>query len=150
AMAADTAATPLYDFVAVDGVRHSVWKSATPRSYVEGFREVAAAYIADGHHRAASAARAATELRARNPAHQGDEEYNWFLCALFPASELTILPYHRVVRDLNGLSVDALLERLRAVARVEAVGEPSPGGPGSFGMYVAGRWYQVSLPEKVI
>src|SRR5690606_16788755 len=110
AMAADTAATPLYDFVAVDGVRHSVWKSATPRSYVEGFREVAAAYIADGHHRAASAARAATELRARNPAHQGDEEYNWFLCALFPASELTILPYHRVVRDLNGLSVDALLE----------------------------------------
>lgn len=149
-MAADTGAAPLYDFVAVDGVRHVVWKSATPQQYVREFRHVAAAYIADGHHRAASAARAASELRVQDPGHQGDEEYNWFSCALFPASELTILPYHRVVRDLNGLSVDALLDRLRAVARVEAVSEPLPEHPGSFGMYVAGRWYLLALPERGI
>lgn len=149
-MAADTAAAPLYDFVAVDGVRHVIWKSTTPARYVEEFRQVAAAYIADGHHRAASAARAAIELRARNPSHQGNEEYNWFLCALFPASELTILPYHRVVRDLNGLDAKGLLERVAAVARVEACSEPRPTRPGSFGMYVEGRWYLVELPDSAI
>jgi uncharacterized protein (DUF1015 family) len=149
-MAADTAAAPLYDFVAVDGVRHVVWKSTTPQRYVEEFRQVPAAYIADGHHRAASAARAAIELRAGNPAHRGDEEYNWFLCALFPASELTILPYHRVVRDLNGLGAEGLLERLRVVASVEACAEPRPARPGSFGMYLAHRWYLVTLPEAAI
>jgi uncharacterized protein (DUF1015 family) len=149
-MAADTAAAPLYDFVAVDGVRHVVWKSAAPHRYVEEFRQVAAAYIADGHHRAASAARAAVELRAQNPAHRGDEEYNWFLCALFPASELTILPYHRVVRDLNGLGVESLLTRLRAVATVSACSDPLPTRPGTFGMYVARRWYEIRLPEAVI
>ncbi|HTV22371.1 MAG TPA: DUF1015 family protein [Polyangiaceae bacterium] len=149
-MAADTATAPLYDFVAVDGVRHVVWKSATPEHYVREFRQVAAAYIADGHHRAASAARAATELRSRNSSHQGSEEYNWFLCALFPASELTILPYHRVVRDLNGLSADGLIERVRAVASVEGCSEPRPVRAGSFGMYVAGRWYLVQLPESKI
>lgn len=149
-MAADTAAAPLYDFVAVDGVRHEVWKSATPERYVAEFRHVAAAYIADGHHRAASAARAGAELRARHPSHPGDAEHDWFLCALFPASELTILPYHRVVRDLNGLGVDGLLERLRAVAGVEAQAAPRPSRPGSFGMYLGGRWYLVSLPESTI
>jgi uncharacterized protein (DUF1015 family) len=149
-MAADTTAQPLYDFVAVDGVRHVIWKSAAPQPYVDAFRQVPAAYIADGHHRAASAARAAVELRAQNPAHHGDEEYNWFLCALFPASELTILPYHRVVRDLNGLTVDALLAKLRAVAQVSETSEPEPTRPGAFGMYVAQRWYNVSLPDTLI
>jgi len=149
-IAADTDAAPLYDFVAVDGVRHVVWKSTAPERYVQEFRQVAAAYIADGHHRAASAARAAIELRSRNPSHRGSEEYNWFLCALFPTSELTILPYHRVVRDLNGLSDEGLLERLRAVASVEAKAEPRPVRAGSFGMYLAGRWYLVALPESKI
>jgi uncharacterized protein (DUF1015 family) len=149
-MAADTAAPPLYDFMAVDGVRHVVWKSAEPQRYAAEFRQVPAAYIADGHHRAASAARAAAELRARNPLQRGDEEYNWFLCALFPASELTILPYHRVVRDLNGLGVDGLLKRLGEVARVRECAEPLPTRPGTFGMYLEHRWYEVGLPESVI
>lgn len=147
---ADTQVDPLYDFVAVDGVRHVVWKSQAPQRYVEQFRHVEAAYVADGHHRAASAARAAAELRERNPAHRGDEEYNWFLAALFPASELTILPYHRVVRDLNGLDAEGLLARLREVASVAPTTEPMPAHPHSFGMYLARRWYQVVLPEAVV
>jgi uncharacterized protein (DUF1015 family) len=146
----ETAAPPLYDFVAVDGVRHQVWRSRQPQRYVEEFRQVGAAYVADGHHRAASAARAAVELRAANPSHHGDEEYNWFLAALFPASELTILPYHRVVRDLNGLGADALLARLQKVAAVVATPEPPPSRPHAFGMYLAKRWYSVVLPASVV
>ena len=149
-VAAETESSPLYDFVAVDGVRHVIWKSQEPERYVEEFRRLGAAYVADGHHRAASAARAASELAARNPTHHGDEEYNWFLCALFPASELTVLPYHRVVRDLNGLDADGLLARLRAVATVEPTTIAMPDNAGSFGMYLAGHWYRVSLPASVI
>lgn len=149
-VAAEAQSAPLYDFVAVDGVRHVVWRSQEPERYVDEFRRVGAAYVADGHHRAASAARAAGELRARSATQRGDEEYNWFLCALFPASELTVLPYHRVVRDLNGLDVDGLLARLRTVAEVRQSDEPSPERPGSFGMYVGQRWYRVSLPDSVI
>jgi uncharacterized protein (DUF1015 family) len=146
----ETAGSPLYDFVAVDGVRHVVWKSAQPRAYVEAFALVPAAYVADGHHRAASAARAAAELRGRDPAQRDDAEYNWFLCALFPASELTVLPYHRLVRDLNGRDDTGLLAELRAVADVEPCSEPEPKSAGSFGMYLAGKWYRVSLPEVAI
>jgi uncharacterized protein (DUF1015 family) len=146
----ETAGPPLYDFVAVDGVRHVVWKSQQPQRYVDEFGHVEAAYVADGHHRAASAARAAAELRAQNPEHRGDEEYNWFLAALFPASELTILPYHRVVRDLNGLDADGLLSRLRQVASVATVSEPLPTRPHVFGMYLAKRWYSVALPDSVV
>jgi uncharacterized protein (DUF1015 family) len=147
---AETAAAPLYDFVAVDGVRHQVWKSAQPQRYLEELRQVDAAYVADGHHRAASAARAAAELRASNPSHHGDEEYNWFLAALFPASELTILPYHRVVRDLNGLDAEALLARLQKVAVVAATSEPLPSRPHAFGMYLGKQWYSVVLPESLV
>jgi uncharacterized protein (DUF1015 family) len=149
-VAADTAKAPLYDFVAVDGVRHIVWKSDQPRAYVEAFALVPAAYVADGHHRAASAARAAAELRARDPAPTADGEYDWFLCALFPASELTVLPYHRVVRDLNGHDVSGLLAELRTFARVEPCSDPAPTRAASFGMYLAGGWYQISLPEVAV
>ncbi len=147
---AETKAQPLYDFVAVDGVRHVVWKSAAAERYVAEFQRVEAAYVADGHHRAASAARAAAELARANPSHRGNEEYNWFLGALFPASELTILPYHRVLKDLNGLSVEALLARLRASAKVEKTSEPAPTRAGAFGMYVDHTWYRVELPEAAI
>ena len=149
-VAAETESAPLYDFVAVDGVRHVVWKSHATARYVDEFRRVSAAYVADGHHRAASAARAAAELAGRNPAHRGDEEYNWFLCALFPASELSVLPYHRVVRDLNGFDAEGLLARLSSVATVSSTDDPMPDRAGSFGMYLAGRWYCVRLPEAAI
>jgi uncharacterized protein (DUF1015 family) len=141
---ADTEHAPLYDFVAVDGVRHSVWRSSHAAEYVDEFAGLGAAYVADGHHRAASAVRAAEELRASNPAHTGREEYNWFLAALFPASELTILPYHRVVSDLGGSSVEVFLERLGRVAALEAIADPNPIGPGAFCLYVGRRWYRAT------
>jgi uncharacterized protein (DUF1015 family) len=141
---------PLYDFVAVDGVQHSVWRCSHSEPYRAEFARVEAAYVADGHHRAASAARAAAELRAQNPRHDGSEEYNWFLTALFPASQLTILPYHRVVKDLNGLSKAALLGKLREIGSLEKTTEPSPNAPGSFGIYLDHEWYRLVLPSASI
>jgi uncharacterized protein (DUF1015 family) len=149
-LAADTKLAPVYDFVAADAVRHRVWRSAHPEKYVAEFALASGAYIADGHHRAASAARAAMELGSRNAAQHGDAEYDWFLSALFPASELNILPYHRVVRDLNGLTLEQLLDRLRAVAELEQHSDPAPTSAGTFGMYVAGQWYRIRLPVASI
>ena len=90
---------PLYDFVAVDGIRHTVWRIEDAAPLIAGFAKLPCAYVADGHHRSASAARTGAELREKNPNHRGDEEYNWFLCVLFGADQLNVLPYHRLVRD---------------------------------------------------
>lgn len=147
--ALEMAEPPLYDFASDDGVRHRVWRIRHADAYVDAFRRIDVAYVADGHHRSASAWRAGRELRAANPGHTGDEEYNWFLAVLFPAHQLTILPYHRVVRDLNGLSPSEFLIRLGAVGRLEATGAPAPDRPGSFGVYVGGAWYRLTLdPES--
>jgi uncharacterized protein (DUF1015 family) len=146
----DVKGDPLYDFVASDGVRHTLWRTSNAQAYVQAFRGVESAYVADGHHRSASAARAAAELAATNPKHTGNEEYNWFLSVLFPASELTILPYHRVVADLNGLTPAELLASLSSVATVAPSAEPQPSRAGSFGMYLDGAWYSVALPEASI
>ena len=105
---AATETEPLYDFTAAE-VQHTVWKIDAPEALVEAFAQVPASYVADGHHRSASAARVARERAEKNPNHQGDEEYNWFLCVLFPADELQVLAYNRVVKDLNGLTRDELL-----------------------------------------
>jgi uncharacterized protein (DUF1015 family) len=148
--AAAAQATALYDFMAEDGVRHSVWRIEDERPYVEAFARVECAYVADGHHRSASAARAAEERRRSNPRHTGDEEYNWFLCVLFSADQLNVLPYHRLVRDLGGLGPSQLLERLGAIAQVAAAKAPIPERAGAFGLYVAGRWYEVKLPDALI
>jgi uncharacterized protein (DUF1015 family) len=149
-IAGEVSQAPLYDFVAVDGVRHQVWRCADARPYLSEFAQVGEAYIADGHHRAASAARAGVELRGKNPRHDGSEEYNWFLCALFPSSQLTILPYHRVVKDLNGLSAAQFVEKLKAVGSVSETDNPEPPAPGSFCVYVDKRWYRVTLPAHGI
>ena len=92
----------LYDFTAVDGVRHTMWKAPAIDAIVKAFGKVPHVYVADGHHRCASAWHAGTQLRERHRNHTGSEEYNWFLAVLFPASELRIMPYNRVVRDLKG------------------------------------------------
>ncbi len=141
---------PVYDFTAPDGVRHTVWRAADPRAFSAAYSALDAAYVADGHHRSASAARAGAERRAANPSHTGEEEYNWFLAVLFPASDLNILAYNRVVKDLNGMTPAQLIDKLSAIAQVTPDPDPEPRCTGCFGMYLDGRWYSVNLPEQSI
>lgn len=149
-IAAGSAAPALFDFTSPDGVRHTVWRTGEPRTYVEAFRQVPCAYVADGHHRTASAARAGAERRAQNPRHTGDEEYNWFLAVLFPASRLTILPYHRAVKDLNGLSTGDFLAKLARVGDLTEGAGDAPARPGSVSVYADGRWHGLCFPEHSI
>jgi len=119
--------SPQHDFTAPDGIRHTVWRIPGGAEWIRAFAAVPVTYIADGHHRAASAARVARLRRERNPAHRGDEEYNWFLCVLFPASELKILPYNRIVVDLHGLAPEAFLAEVRARFGLREGAAPAPG-----------------------
>jgi uncharacterized protein (DUF1015 family) len=140
-----TTQAPLYDFVANDGVRHRVWRVADPDPFVDGFRRTATAYIADGHHRCAGAWRAGVERRKANPKHTGDEEYNWFLAVLFPSSQLRILPYNRVVKDLNGLTPQAFLDAVARLGTLAPTLGPPPEQAGSVGVLVGGRWYRLTF-----
>jgi uncharacterized protein (DUF1015 family) len=144
------AGEPLYDFTAPDGVRHTVWRAGDPAPWVRAFCAVARAYVADGHHRSASAWRAGRERRAANPAHRGDEEYNWFLAVLFPSRDLRILPYNRVVKDLHGLSPAAFAGRLQALGRLEPSADGTPESSGSFGLYFDGGWHRLTLDPASI
>ncbi|MEP6574619.1 MAG: DUF1015 family protein [Gemmatimonadota bacterium] len=141
---------PVYDFTAPDGVRHTVWQVEDAAPLLKAFDSVPAAYVADGHHRSASAWRAGLERRKANPGHQGNEEYNWFLAVLFPASELRILPYNRLLRDLNGQTPTAVLERLKSIGTLASTREPAPTRAGSFGVYLDGRWYRLTLDPSFI
>ncbi|HEX5386541.1 MAG TPA: DUF1015 family protein [Gemmatimonadales bacterium] len=152
-----TTGAPLYDFAAPDGVRHTVWRVADPAPWVREFARVPLAYVADGHHRSASAWRAGRERRAADvrasggaPGSESAAEYEWFLAALFPSDELRILPYNRLVRDLNGLSPDAFRGRLRALGQLAPAESPEPGAPGSFCFFFDGRWERLTLDPKSI
>ncbi|MBN2449803.1 MAG: DUF1015 domain-containing protein [Lentisphaeria bacterium] len=137
----------LFDFEVADGVRHSVWRvpPASTESLRQAFREVAHLYIADGHHRAASASRARSALRAANPAHSGQEEYNGFLAVLFPASQVRILPYNRIVNDLGGKSAAELRTAIeRTPFRLDAAPAPTPACPGTVHMYCEGTWWRLT------
>jgi uncharacterized protein (DUF1015 family) len=144
---AKTRERPQHDFTAPDGIRHTVWRIAGGAEWVKAFARVACFYIADGHHRAASAARVAHLRRERNPQHTGAEDYNWFLCVAFPASELKILPYNRVIQDLNGHDQAAYLEKVREVFGLENDAPPSPGSTGRVSMYLGGKWYGLRCPQ---
>lgn len=142
------AGAPLYDFTAVDGIRHTVWRvEGAAETWGEAFRHVPLAYVADGHHRAAAAFRAGTLRREANPAHTGREEYNWFLAVLFPAKQLRILPYNRCVADLNGLSVSAFLDAVQTVFKTEIASGAEPTGPREVRMYLGGTWYKLTWDE---
>jgi len=142
------AKAPLYDFTAVDGVRHTVWLvDGDTRAWVDAFRRVPLAYVADGHHRAAAAFRAGKQRRAANPKHTGNEEYNWFLAVLFPATQLRILPYNRCVADLNGLAPEAFLAKTQGVFKTELAQGADPTGPREVRMYLAGSWYKLTWDE---
>ena len=141
---------PLYDFVAVDGVAHTVWRVPDPAELRAAFREVPALYVADGHHRAASASRARAALRERSDDFTGEEEVNFFLTCIFPDEQLAILPYNRVVHDLRGDSPEAFLDKLRRVMEVTPDGAPSPDHKGGFAMYLAGAWYALEAPREAV
>lgn len=151
-IAAASFSEPLYDFTDEQGVRHTVWRVARPAA-VESFRamfeHVPCAYIVDGHHRAAAAVRVCRRMRTEGgESHTGDEAYNYLLCALFPAGELFVGPYHRVVSDARGLTEDELVRALEDAGMTvgERVGEPvAPSGRGRFGMYAFGAWRELSL-----
>ncbi len=138
---------PLHDFTAPDGIRHTVWRVTSGEAWIKAFGRVPLTYIADGHHRAASAARVARMRRERNPQHTGAEDYNWFLCVLFPASELKILPYNRIVLDLNGLAPADLLAKVKTIfGGVTENAAPTPTAIGQVNMYLAGKWYGLRCP----
>jgi len=126
---------PVYDFVAPDGIGHTVWRITVTEPVREAFQNVPAAYIADGHHRAAAAVRV-----ARSGADP-DKEYNWFLAVLFPASQLEILPYNRCVRDLGGAAADNFLEEVKKRFTVEKNARPSPACAGQISMYLGNKWF---------
>ena len=138
------AESPLYDFTAEDGVRHTVWRMRqdTGRALVQAFTDVPRLYIADGHHRAASASRARDHFHSLHPADgKGANEFDYFLAVLFPASQVRILPYNRIVRDLNGLSPEDLLARLRTKFSVIENAPASPRRGGEISLYLPGTWY---------
>ena len=137
---------PINDFTAPDGIRHQVWR--LPADTCEKIsaifeKEIPLAYVADGHHRSASAARVGKERREKNPRHTGAENYNWFLNVLFPASELKILPYNRVVRDLNGRTVEQFLQTVSSIFKVTPNGKKEPTQPGQCCMLLGSQWYQL-------
>ncbi len=149
---------PLYDFTAEDGVRHRVWKAGggekTARLEIL-FGGIPVTYIADGHHRAASAAKVCLKRRAENPGYTGEEPFNYFLSVLFPHDQLRILPYNRVVTDWNGLTEEELLRKIRENFLAEKTGERgiSPFQPrkkGQFGMLMGDRWYCLTAKPEVL
>ncbi len=139
---------PLYDFTAADQIRHTLWQAPNFSSIIDLFdRKVELLYIADGHHRAAAASRTRAELAKKNPSHRGDEEYNYVLAAAFPSSQVNILPYHRVIKDLLNMTVESFLSRVKAGFEVMP-GDSQLPNPGEFGMYLDRKWYRIIPKEK--
>ena len=146
-------AEPEYDFTAeLDGFRHQLWivdKDADIAVITEEFAKMPSLYIADGHHRSAAAALVGKEKADNNPNHRGDEEYNYFMAVCFPANQLTIIDYNRVVKDLNGLSEEEFLAALSKHFVVEEKGEDiyKPVALHNFSLYLAGKWYSLTAKE---
>ena len=153
-LAQATRAAPAVDIVADTGVRHELWV-LRERSVIDtltaSFDALPALYIADGHHRSAAASRIAVMRRAANPAHTGEESYNYFLSVIFPHHQLRILDYNRVVKDLNGLTVEQLLARAQeSFDVVPSATAVKPACAGEFGLYLPGQWYRLTLRPALI
>lgn len=144
---------PVYDFIAEDGIAHRVWVIDEPDSVErirQEFEQVQSVYIADGHHRCASAVRVSQMRRAANPDYTGEEEFNYFLSVLFPDDQLLIMDYNRVVKSLNGYSRAEFLEKVQGIFETERMGsEPyHPRQKGEIGMYLKDTWYRLKVKEE--
>jgi uncharacterized protein (DUF1015 family) len=142
---------PLFDFVAPDEIAHTIWRAPAEmnQALIEAFGQIPLLYIADGHHRAKSASRARETLRAKNIAHTGNEEYNFFQCVIFSSDELHILPYNRVVKDLNHYSREDFLKEVESAFEITPDADPRPAKRNNFSMYLNGRWYGLKLKGEV-
>lgn len=144
---------PLYDFTAPDGITHRVWKIAKKEdvdAIYHAFQKIGQIYIADGHHRAASAVKVGLKRRKENPGYTGEEEFNYFLSVLFPHDELRILDYNRTVKDLNGKTLSQFLQEVEENFIVEkAEGQVRPEKKGTFGMYTEGQWYRLTAKPEL-
>lgn len=141
---------PLYDFTSPDGIRHTLWSVSETEFLVEEFKTIPLLYVADGHHRSASASRARAQLKSENPNHTGEESYNYVLAVLFPDEQLKILPYNRTVKDLAGKTPDEFLATVKEQFEVSTSPFPTPQAKGSFSMYLNGRWYGIYLDPETI
>ena len=160
----ETTSRPLYDFFTKDNVRHIVWKADDPKTVnaiTKAAGKLDSLYIADGHHRAASAAAVCNQRRAKNLEYTGDEEFNYFLAVAFPQKELLIMPYYRVIKDLNGLSREEFLEKLSEKFYVSEVPEAftekerengayQPARKNEIAMYLEGKWYRLNAKEEIL
>jgi len=149
-----TSEAPVYDLIADDGIGHTLWVIDDPESITdltEAFDAMDALYIADGHHRSASASRVAAARRAENPNDGRNKEYDYFLCVAFPDDETQILDYNRVVRDLDGRSASEVLEAIGERFSITASDQPArPEKPAEFGMYLDGQWYRLNIHPELI
>ena len=145
---------PLYQFVSLDGIGHTVWKVEEEQKIAlirDTFAFIEQIYIADGHHRAASAVKVGLKRREEHPDYTGKEEFNYFLSVLFPDDQLMIMDYNRVVKDLNGYSAEEFLKKAEESFVVEAVGEKpySPVKVHEMGMYLDGIWYRLEAKPEI-
>jgi len=143
---------PEYDFTASDGIQHTVW--IVPENYnqtiIGEFAKINKLYIADGHHRAKSASRSREEKKKANSKHKGDEEYNYFVAVIFPAEQLKILPYNRVVFDLNKLSKEDFLNEISEKFEVKPTADKEPKTKNQFCMYLDKQWYHLKARDSVL
>lgn len=144
---------PLYDFTAVDGITHRVWKlseSSEVARIRQAFEEIHEIYIADGHHRAASAVKVGLKRREENPDYDGTEEFNYFLSVLFPHDQLMIMDYNRTVKDLNGYDKKTFFEKIRENFDIEEESQPvQPQIKGIFGLYLEKQWYKLTAKKEL-
>ena len=136
---------PIYDFCCTGDVQHTFWRIESTDDLVRAFAEVPSLYIADGHHRVESADLARKELRDANASHSGDEEYNYLLAGVFPAEDLRILAYNRIVTEMNGLSDDEFLDRVAESFEVDPTTRPEPEIAGEIAMYFGSQWNRLTL-----
>ena len=138
---------PVYDFVSSDSIQHTVWL-VTEKGTIEKLtsifeKEIPATYIADGHHRTASAAKVGKKMKENNPKHTCNEEYNFFLSVLFPDDQLAIMDYNRLIKDLNGLSIDEFFNKVRENFSVQRITDPKPTQLHNISLYIDGGWFEL-------